>query len=791
MIKNYLLVMMRYILRHPVYFVINIFGLSTGLACCLMIYFYVSHELSYDRFHSRFNRLYRVNYDMLMGGNRTISPSVPVFVAPHLAKQFPEVEAATRLSKVFNPIAVKVSDDKLFDEPGMAWADANFLDLFDFKLLKGDRSGLSKPGSIFLTESMARKYFGEEDPVGKSLTVGSVPYEVAGILDDVPSNSFIDFTLLASFSTLKLNDDRIEWNNPNYETYLLLRDGVDLAGLQAKINHWVTPADDRRKQENQLFLPVEPLSEAHFNDKVFNFQGQLPITDVRYLYTFSIIAAIILAMACVNYVNLSTARAIHRAREVGIRKTSGAGYGQLLTQFLGESSLYILMALILAGAMSAVLLPTLSSFLGKPIPANLAERNFIFTAISGWVVLSVLAGLYPAVVLSRFKPLSVLKGKVGAGDSTLRRTLVVIQFSVSTLLIFASLIIYAQLRFMQNKKLGLEKEHAVFVRGNRDLTPYLDAFIREIQQLPGVETVAGCWRSPFQTVAGNGLDLTPNNPQDEWVLVGGIAGDENYLAAAGLDLINGRNFDPAKVKDSINEFLVNEAFFRDFGIDPADVLGKEIVLGLVGRGTIVGTVRDFHFASLHESIRPVVIFNSREYQSSILIRFAGGNPSGLLSGTGNIWKRLVPNRPFNYTFLDEQYQHLYQSEQRVNLLTGLFSTIAVSIACLGLLGLAAFTTSQRMKEIAVRKVLGATVSNIVLLLTGDYLKLTLIAFVVAIPLGYWAMQNWLSRFAYRIEVAPWHYLLALLTVILIAWLTVGYQSLKASVANPVSGLRSE
>lgn len=795
MLRNYFLVLWRTLLRQPFYFSINITGLAIGLAACLLIYTYVSHELSYDRFHPNLERIYRVNYDVLMGENRVVSPSVPAFVAPHLKRLFPEIEISTRFTRAYNPVSIGVGEN-LYEETAVAWADPNFFDVFNFPLEKGSAASFGKPNTMIVSREMARKYFGDEDPIGKSFTLyGRELYEVVAVMAPVPTNSFLQFEFLGSFASLELNEETIAWNNPNYDTYLLLNQGTVANDLQIKINDWVIPPDQRKSEGNQLSLPLEPMSNIHFNTTVFNFQGMNPVTDLRYVYTFASIAVLLVLIAAVNYINLSTARSIQRAKEVGIRKATGAGRGQLTIQFLGESFIQVLIALLLALAITLLAQPTLGQLLGVKLGSTLFTFKMLVVGVAGWIVLSLVAGVYPALVLSQFRPVAVLKGTFSSSGGTgLRKTLVVAQFVASSVLVMGTVVVYSQLSYMQEKKLGLSKEQVVFIRGNRDLSPKLGTFLTQVRAIPGVTSVAGCWRSPFQTVVGNGLDLTPTNPNDDWVIVGGIAGDEYYIPTMGMEMIAGRNLNPVTSDKSRSEFVVNEAFLRDFGLTREQAIGKEVVLGLIserGPGTIVGIVTDFHFASLQEAVKPVVIFNDPGYLSGALVKFSGSKTAELLSALEHEWRGFVPSRPFNFTFLDQQYANLYRTEERLSNLTAIFALIAISVGCLGLLGLAAFSSSQRSKEITIRKVLGATSLSVLRLLTGNYLKLILVAFVCAIPLNYWLLNQWLSGFAYRIEIGWEHYGLSLLLLALVAYATVSYQSLKAATADPVKGLRNE
>ncbi len=796
MIKNYFRTCLRNIVRHPVYFFINLIGLASGITCCILIMLFVRHELSYDQFHSKKDRLYRINYDIVMGGKEIISPSVPVFVGPHLKWMFPEIEEATRFQDSFSPRTIRY-ESKMFDENNFAWADSNFFKVLDFESIRGDlKTALNRPGTLVITESIARKYFGDDDPIGKSLVSNNNRnYEVTAVIKNVPGNSHFTFDFLTSLYSIADLDESVQWNNPNYATFLLVKPNVSIPSLQDKINLWVNPPEKKSEGGNSLSLPLESLNDVHFNTVAFNFGGRLAVTDIRYLYIFITIAVLILSIACINYINLSTTRASTRAKEVGLRKTVGASFRQTVFQFLVESFVLVLPAILFSMLGVVALLPLLNDLLGKTIEIGNIGWQIYCWAVAGWVLLSLLAGLYPAFVLSQFKPISVLKGDViktsGLG---LRKGLVVMQFTISISLLVGTLVVVSQLNFMQSVDLGMNKEQVVMVRGNLDVSPRLEAFIEKIKSQPGVTNACRTWRSPFLTVVGNGFNLSPNPENDGWVTVGAISGDQDYMKTLGMELLAGRNFDPAKVKDTVNEFIVNEAFLRDFGLTAEEAIGKQSTLGMIrknGPGTIVGVVKDFHFTSLHHKVEPIVLFNHPDYFSGALVRLSPGNTQASMANLEKVWKEFAPLRPFNFTFLDEEYDSMYRTEQRVSKLVSLFSIAAIVIACLGLMGLSSFTTLQRAKEMSIRKVLGATTQSIILLLTSGYMKLLLTGFIIAVPISYYLLNRWLEGFAYRIEVAPIHYLIALVGVVVLAWVTVGYQSFKASSSSPAETLKNE
>lgn len=805
MLKNLLLLGFRALKNKPVYTMLNLAGLVIGMSSCLLILLYVNNELSFDRFHTKKDRIVRVNYDILMGGKQVVSPSVPVFVAPVVKNMFPEIEDATRVSREWRPRTIRYKDI-MFDEPGFCYADPNFFKVFDFKGISGNLvDALDRPNTVVITNTMAKKYFGNANPLGEHITFNNKKeYEIAAVMEDVPANSHFSFNFLSSHYSLDGFDSletKEQWNNPNYATYLLLKPQANVAALTEKIDHWVNPpAEGGDADQNTIHLPLEPLSEVHFNTQVSNFGNALVLTDKKYLSIFGAIAALILLIACVNYINLATARASQRAKEVGIRKTAGAGFWQLLFQFLMESCLLILPAVVVSVGVVYLALPVMNNVLDKAIPFRIFDPQILAGITAGWLLLSVVAGFYPALVLSRFKPIATLKGNYaqrGGSGLLLRKGLVVFQFAISTMLIVGTFIVQSQLRYMQSTKLGLDKAHVLLIRGNADLFDKLEAFATKLRSLSGVESAAQAWRSPFETVVGNGFSIKAN-PADgsDWHMVGGIAGDDQYLQTLGIPLISGRNFDPSKInaKTGVNEFIVNEAFLRHYSLKPEEAVGKEVMLGITaqrGTGTIVGVIPDFHISSLRDPVEPVVMFNNPEYFGSLLVRLRAGDIPAAMAGIENEWKSFVPSRPFNFTFLDEQYDALYRTEHKMGVLMSFFAGFAILVACLGLFGLSAFTAERRTKEIGIRKVLGASVPGITRLLAKDFLKLVVVAIVIATPLAWYGMDKWLADFAFRIEIQWWAFVLAGLAAISLAFLTVGFQSVKAALTNPVKSLRSE
>jgi putative ABC transport system permease protein len=803
MFKKNIAIASRSLKKDLPYTITNLVGLSIGITCCLLILSFVRYELSFDQFHSKKDRIYRVNYDVLMGGSQTISPSVPVFVAPELRKKFPEIEDATRFSTEWRPRTIR-HGDVFFDEKNFCYADPNFFKIFDFRAISGNlATALNNPNTLVITKDMASKYFGKTNPIGQDLLFNNKKeFVVTAVIENVPSNSHFTFDFLASFYSIDGFDSletKVSWNNPDYTTFLLVNPGTKVATLSNKIEAWVNPPAETNgtASQNAVHLELEPLKKVHFNTQVFNFGNQLAITDFKYITIFITIAVLILMIACANYINLSTAKASLRAKEVGIRKTVGASLLQLFTQFLAESFLLTFLAIIISIVAVYATLPYLDKLLGKQIPFDIFDGSFIACIIAGAILVSLLAGFYPSLVLSSFRPVETLKGnfaKKGGSGVSVRKSLVIFQFTISIALILGTIIVRSQLDFMQSTKLGLDKDHVLIIHGNADLNKRLNAFAADLRNISGVQDVAETWRSPFETVIGNGFSIKAHpTSDDDWHVVGGVAGDQHYLSTLGISLIAGRNFDPAKIKgdSTVNEFIVNEAFLRHYRLKPQDALGKQVILGLAGTGTIVGAMKDFHTSSMHDVIQPIVLFNSPRYFGSILVHVGPGRLSPVLSNISKLWSAVVPLRPFSYSFLDDEYNGMYRTEQRLGTLMSLFCGMAILVSCLGLVGLMTFMVTQRTKEIGIRKVLGASVLNITTLLSKDFLKLVIIAIAIATPLAWYFMHTWLQDFAYRVKIEWWIFLLAGLVALFIAILTVSFQALKAAISNPVESLRTE
>ncbi|MBS1746808.1 MAG: ABC transporter permease [Bacteroidetes bacterium] len=801
MFKKNLAIAFRTLKKDWSYTMINIVGLTAGITCCLLILSFVKYEMSFDQFHTKKDLIYRVNYDVVMGGNQIISPSVPVFVAPYLKNKFPEIEDATRFMSAYGSRTIR-HGGAMFDENGFCYADSNFFKILDFKPVAGDlNTALNKPNTLVITKNIATKYFGKTNPIGQTLLYNNKKeFVVTAVIENVPSNSHFSFDFLTSFYSnpgFDSSEMQEAWNNPDYTTFLLLKPGANADALSKKIDALVNPPGETNQaaSQNSLHLKLEPLKNVHFDTQVFNFNNEIVVTDYKYIRIFITVAILVLLIACANYINLSTAKSSVRAKEVGIRKTIGASFFQVFTQFIAESFLMTFISVIISIIAVHTLLPYLNNLLGKQIPFYIFDTSFFLFLIGGTILVSLLAGFYPAMVLSRFRPVETLKGVFSnTGGITVRKSLVIFQFTISVALMLGTIIVRSQLQFMQSTKLGLDKDQIVLIHGNADIDKKLHSFAQDLRNINGVQDVSLTWRSPFETVIGNGFSIKAHpTSSDDWQSVGGIAADQHYLSTLGISLIAGRNFDPSRINgdSTINEFIVNQSFLRHYNLKPSDAIGKQVILGIAGTGSIIGVVKDFHTSSMHVAIQPVVLFNSPKWYNGILLRIAPGKLSPVISNIEKKWKASVPMRPFSYTFLDEEYDALYRTEQRLGTLMSVFCGIAILITCLGLFGLTAFMVTRRTKEIGIRKVLGASVLSITAMLSKDFVKLVIIAIVIAIPVAWYFMHKWIQDFAYRINIDWWVFLIAGLIALLIALITVSFHAIKAAIANPVKSLRTE
>lgn len=795
MIKNYLLINFRNLRKHFSYSLINIFGLGLGLATCLLLVMWIMHEVSYDRFHKNADRIHRVSLEYSFGGQVAATSVSPNALAPALLT-LPETETAVRVYKVSgrNPWIVR-NGEQVFHETRFYVADSTFFNVFSFNLIKGNpKKALSEPYSVILTETMASKYFNDEEPVGKVLRINNTQdYVVTGVIEDTPSNSLMQFDFIASFHSINAGRTPPTWWSANYQTYVLTHAGADLDALKAKTNDIVQKAvgKDVSGPNDYVRYNFIALTDIYLKSP---YDESEVVSDIKYVYIFSAVALLILLIACINYINLSTARAADRAKEVGIRKVVGALRKQLFAQFIGESILITFLAFVFAFLLAQLLLPFFNELTGKHFSNTLLlQPGFILSALLILTVIAVLAGSYPAIAITSFKPVSVLKGnfKTSGRGIWLRKSLVVFQFGISIILITGTIIMVKQLQYIQSKNLGYEKSNVIMLPLDQKTREIYSSFQTELARTGSAVKIGRGSESPVFIQAGYSIRLSESN--DPPIITRGLLVDQEYIPALGIEVIEGRNFTPDDIdrlnKDTVYAYMLNQSALKAMFIEPDQAVGKRVTMN--GRsGEIIGVVKDFHFSSLHTDISPLVIFPEDQY-SKIFVKLPPGNPLPHITRIKEAYTTLLPHRPFEYQFLDEQYTALYTNEQRMMTIFIVFATLAIIIACLGLLGLVSFSAAQKTKEIGIRKVLGATPSTIVFLITRDFSRLVLIAIVLGLPVGYWMMTQWLGGFAYRTEIGIAPVLIASAICIFIALTTAGYQAIKASLIDPAKTLRNE
>jgi putative ABC transport system permease protein len=795
MFRNYLKTAWRNLWKNKTMAIINILGLVTGITCCLLIGLYILHEYNYDRFQQKGDRVARVlmEYRFASGDAKKVAVT-STKVASVFSRTFPEVEAGVRMMDMPRIFTL---GDKQFEEKDFMYADSTFFDVFSFKLLQGNpKTALSGLNKIVLTTTAAHKYFGTQNPVGKTIKVGSdaIDYEITGVMEDCPSSSQIKFNVLASFSSMQANQERTWWN-ANYTTFLLLKDKNAFAPLQSKIDEYIKK--DMQGAGATINFTLEPFDRIHLHSE---FDSFVPNTNISYLYILTGVALLILAIACFTYINLSTARSIDRSREVGIRKAIGALKSQLFGQFISESLLLSILAVLLSIGIVLLLLPAFNQLAGVELTGNVLLSPAILVFMSIIVIcISFLAGSYPALVLSAFRPVKVLKGAQSKHSSGawLRKTLIVFQFGISVFLVIATFTIHQQMQYIQHKKLGYDREHVLVMPLDSKMRAKYATIKTSLLAQPGVTSITRSNAVPTEISSGFNM-RTATMPETDNMAVTACVVDEDYVKTMGLQFIAGGDLSRQDVLDVLDEnnenryyhYLLNESAAKALGWTAQEAVGKKMFLDGSRPGEVRGVLKDFHFQSLHTPVMPIVLFPD-VWGYNMLVKVDGSNIPKTLAALESSWKQFAPHRPFNYHFLDEDYNNMYQSETRLGNIMNIFAGIAIALACMGLFGLSYHAMQQRQKEIGIRKVLGASVSQIWLLVSTGFLGLVGIAFLIALPATWWAMNNWLQDFAYRIDMSWLVFAMAGIVVLFIAACTVSFQAIKAALANPVKSLRSE
>ncbi|MCW5911655.1 MAG: ABC transporter permease [Cyclobacteriaceae bacterium] len=796
MLKSNFKIAIRNLWKNKVSTVINVFGLTTGLTSCLLIALFIRYEASFDQFQPNKERIARVVMEYSFEGSedKARGTFTSTKVAPVFSRTFPEVEKGIRMT---DADMIVVLNNEPVMERNFMFADSSFFDTFYYEMLQGNpATALNGPDKVVLTETTANRYFGNENVLGKTLLIGNdaKPYEVTGVMRDYPANSQMEFDFLASFSSLRRNQEKTYFN-ANYTTYLLLTDAQAFAPLQEKLHPFME--NEMKGTGTSIHIYLEPFEDVHLYSPYSDFVAN---TSIKYLYILGGVALLIIIIVCFTYINLSTAKSIERAREVGIRKVSGAMRGQLFWQFIGESFVLCSLSIMVSIALAGLLLPPFNILIGKSLQlAGLFTPSFILWTIVATLFVSLIAGGYPALVLSRLQPARVLKGvfKNTQSAKVLQQSLTVFQFAISVFLIIATVVIQGQLHYIQTQKLGYDRDHVISLPIGWSAEYNLISTLKhELKTNTHITNIARCESSPVSIVGGYSMRL-PSMAENEVIGTKATPVDAEYVRTAGLQLIAGTDFSEQHIQATLAEkwedkefhYILNESAVKKLGFKSnEDAIGQKMHLN--SQGIIVGVVKDFNFQSLRNSIEPLVLF-SAAWGNRMLIKVKGDDMVGTLAHIETKWKQFLPNRPFEYSFLDQEYERMYRTEVQLGQVMNLFAGITIVLACLGLFGLSSYMIQQRVKEISIRKVLGASLWNLLSILSGNFVRLVLLAIIIAVVPAYFLMKQWLDGFVYRIDLGVWIFILAGLATLLIAVITIGIHGMKAAVDNPVKGLRSE
>ncbi len=804
MFKNYLKTAWRNIRKNKLFSFINILGLSIGIATCFIIMLYVQDELSYDKFNKNANNIARVVFHAKLNGGKIDESVTMPPVAQTMKKDFPEVQDATRILSFGTP---KITyNNTVFKNDQFAMADQNLFSIFTLPMLEGDaKTALAEPNAVVITQQTAKKYFGNADAIGKTISVSldsNRLYRVTGIIKNIPSNSHFHFDLFASMNGWA-DAKSATWLSGGYHTYLLLKPGTDLNKMEARFPAMVAKYMGPQIQQqmglslkqftskgNSLGFALQPLTDIHLNSNTTTeFE---PGGNAAYVYIFGGVAIFMLIVACINFINLSTAGASKRAKEVGVRKVAGSGKLQLIGQFLSESILIAFFALFIAFALVELALPAFNNISGKHLGFDIKP---ILAFIGLGLLVGVVAGIYPAFYLSSFKPIAVLKGKLTANHKSfgLRSGLVVFQFFISVALIIGTIVVYRQMKYIQNKDLGFNKNQILIIPNSYALGNNEQVFKQQMLQDSRIVNATASYYKPAGPSNYNNALAYPQG--NDHLVVDGVEYhvDENYIPTLGMKMVNGRNFSKDFATDSL-AIILNETAAHALGWNDITAIGKTVIRQNSDRGNnipfhVIGVVKNFNFKSLHEAISP--LYMTLQPEGGLIFKIKTTDVAGLLATMKKNWDSYKTEDPFTYDFMDDLFNKTYSAEQKTGNILNIFSVLIILVACLGLFGLVTYTAEQRTKEIGIRKVLGASVSQVTQMLSKEFLKLVFIASLIAFPVAWWAMNKWLQSFAYRINISWWIFIVAGLSALLIALITVSFQAIKAAVANPVKSLRTE
>jgi putative ABC transport system permease protein len=810
MFRNYFKIAVRHLKKQKMYSVVKIGGFSLSIAACLLIALYIKDELSYDKKWAFADRIYRITGEYNNNGKIETGADWPPPMAKALKEDFPEVERSGRLMPhpLFycagsNQVRRTEEEQNTFEQ-GFTYADQSMLDILHVPMIYGDRkNALAEPNTMVISKSKANKYFPNQNPVGKTMILNNDKnriYRIGGVIQDFPTTSHIRYDFMLTMTGYQLWDnEQPSWESSNYYTYVLLKPGADAALFQKKLKLIITKyyvpmmkqggnveADDFAKKAR---LIAQPIADVHLYSS--NIDDGLDKGDIRFVWLFGAIAAFILVIACINFINLSTAKSANRAREVGLRKVVGSHRIGLVNQFLTESVLFSVLSFILGLLIAVLLLPYFNSLAAKSL-AIPWKAWWLFPLMIGCaVIVGVMAGLYPSFYLSAFKPIDVLKGQLSRGskNSILRNGLVIFQFTTSIILIIGTLVIYKQTHFMLTKKIGFDKDEVLLIQGANTLENKLDAFKEDLLKSTEIKSVSIGDYLPIAGSKRDGNTFFKEGKMKEDIGVGSQKWqvDYGYLETMGMHITEGRYFSKEMASDS-EAIVINQTMAKKLGLKKP--IGQRIENGWQ-KFTVIGVMEDFNFESMKQEVTPLSLVLSKYNSTIVSVKISGADTKQAINYAATVWKGFSPNQPFRYTFLDESFANMYANVQRTGSIFTSFAVLAIIIACLGLFGLSAFMAEQRNKEIGIRKVLGASVSGITAMLSKDFVKLVIISIIIASPIAYWAMTKWLQDFAYRISISWWMVAVAGLSAIVIALLTISFQSIKAAMMNPVKTLRTE
>lgn len=804
MFKNYVITAYRNLLRKRASTFFNIAGLTLGITGSIVLFLLLHHTLTFDRFQSKYDRIYRVVSESDNNGEKFYTPGIPTVLSPAFKTDFPEAEDVAFTSYTQDGLILipqrTGEPKKYYEEDGIAFTEQSFFRIFDWKPLHGDlTAAIKNPNEAVLAKSIAVKYFGRENAIGEIFNFDDVDYKVTAVVDDPADNTDFPFTIILSYETVRKNYEEQDWGSTssNNHNYFVLKEGVDISTLEARMADFTNKHIGKDNYDHRIFN-IQPLSTVHYDTRYHGYSYN--VTSKGEILTISLIAVFLILTGCINFINLSTAESIKRSKEVGIRKSLGSSRSQLVLQFLGETGIVTFVSILLALVLSQLVLSYLNPFMDLNLSINLMTNSALIAFLVIILVsVSLLSGVYPAFIMSAFKPAMVMKASSShsAGGFFMRRGLVVFQFVISQLLIIGTIVIIQQMNYLKTKDMGYNKdaiivmsipEQETFAKNQELKSSKMRTLKNEIIRQAGVEH-ASLSNTPPSSGNVNGTSFVMEGESDEQqkdTQVKTVDGD--YITLFGLKLIAGRNLNDY---DTATEYVVNRQFAKIAGYDnPQDIIGKRVKLwGHLC--PVVGVVEDFHTTSLHQKIEPTVLFNRLSNYRTLSVKVNPNNYQASIDAAKKLWEDAYPKHIFEYTFLDERIREFYESEGKMSVVIGAFTTIAIVIGCIGLFGLATFMANQRIKEIGVRKVLGASVQGIVFSFSKEFIVLIVISFVLAAPLGWLAMRSWLQEFEYRINLGPVIFATALITTLVIALITVGYKSFQAATANPVNSLRNE